>query len=312
MKTTADLVEIINRIPKKATYGDYNQLIAQIVQESEAAKGQPAEQLYQIATMLLYELYPEGAAINLAKRSAELDLIPPIYRKLKAEGWSYNEVFFSKTEAYKTFEETCKTLPENPKPLQQLDAQHPLAKFFTDITGIFVLSEENRVYAYRDKEGYLVLLSYSDTAHEIIADEEEFNDEPPLWFTEVGHFRSPVWAMKKIRRALNNMITHTGMSRIPIRCELIFTASDGCILNIQDVSEDQWGPLNLKLYGQKKKDDPLHALPFESLPMHHLWQYYYSLSESAAFYNPTHIFEEDDDDLDDDLDDDWDDDGLDD
>lgn len=54
----------------------------------------------------------------------------------------------------------------------------------------------------------------------------------------------------------------------------------------------------------------MEAISFDTLPMHHLWQYFYSLAHSVAFVNPTGVYdeeeenEEDDDegDLDDDTD----------
>ena len=283
MKTTADLVEIINRIPTPPNRDDFNKMLIQLIDESKTASGREHEELYQLATMLLYELYPNGAAMNMATRSAELNLIPPIYRTLKAKGWSYNEVFFSTQEKYQTLlEDASKILPRPEKQVRSIDANHPLAKFFKDISGVLVLSEEHKVCAYRDKEGYLVLVSWLDTPGMIYADEDFFLDTPPLWFTEDSHFCSPVWAMKIIYYALQHMIVSTGMARVPIRCELITTKAKTVLVNFKEIKE-RCVELHMKTYNSSLETHPLDALSFKALPMYHLWQYFFSLVECIDF-----------------------------
>ena len=282
MRKTNELVDFISRIPVEAGREDYNRWLGQLVEESESTVGVEHEQLYQLATMLLYEMYPEGAARKMAHASAELDLIPPIYRKLHAEGWSYNEVFFSRQMTYDKFDERIfQLLPHSEDKAVTMDEGHPLARFFKDLSGVFILSKENKVCAYRDRMGFLVLVGWTDESDYIVADEDNFLDEPPLWFTDHNHFRSPVWQMKKVRRSLLDMMFKTDMARVPIRCELILT-KDGDVLNREDMKE-AWSGLSLSVYNSDKMDDPLDAMSFDELPLQHLWQHLYDRADAAAF-----------------------------
>ena len=51
MKTTADLVEIINRIPTPPNRDDFNKMLIQLIDESKTASGREHEELYQLATL---------------------------------------------------------------------------------------------------------------------------------------------------------------------------------------------------------------------------------------------------------------------
>ena len=291
-----NLKSMIATIPASTGRCFYDRMIEEKVLNSRTSINTETDKYYQLATMLLYELYPEGTAMDMARRSAELKQVPSVFREQRIKGWSYNETLFSLTEEYAGFGDKCrKEMPQNPSPLKTLDTKHPLARYFKDISGVFVLSEENRVYAYRDKDGYLVLISYVDTASAVLGDEERFNDEPPLWFTDSGHFRSPVWAMKEVRGALQRMMAATQMARVPIRLEIVFVHEDCYLINIEDMWNYHWGNLNLTLFRKDKADSPLEAISYDRLPMHHLWQYYYSLAHSVAFVNPTGVYDEEED-----------------
>ena len=288
-----DLKRMIAIIPASADRCFYDNMIEKKVQNSRTSINAETDKYYQLATMLLYELYPEGTAMDMARRSAELEQVPSVFREQRKKGWSYNETLFSLNEEYAGFGDKCrKEMPQNPSPLKTLDAKHPLARYFREISGVFVLSEENRVYAYRDKDGYLVLISYVDTASAVLGDDEKFYDGPPLWFADSGHFRSPVWAMKEVRGALQRMMAATGMARVPIRFEIVFVHEECHLLNIEDMWSYHWGNLNLTLFRTNKADSPLEAISFDTLPMHHLWQYFYSLAHSVAFVNPTGVYDE--------------------
>ena len=78
-----------------------------------------------------------------------------------------------------------------------------------------------------------------------------------------------------------------------------------------------WKNLNLTLFRTDKVDTPFEAIGIDRLPMHHLWQYYYSLAHSVAFVNPTGLYDEDEKEKEDDEEDgdlyddfDWDSEGL--
>lgn len=310
MTILENLKDMMARIPASAKNSYFDRIIEEKVKKSRTSIHEETDKYYQLATMLLYELYPEGKAMEMAQRSAALKHVPSVFRDQKKKGWSYNETLFSLTEGYAGFSDKCrKEMPQNPEPLKTLDAKHPLACYFMDITGVFVLSEENRVYAYRDKDGYLVLISYVDTAHAVLGDEDKFNNEPPMWFTECSHFRSPVWALKEVRGALLRMMAATGMARVPIRLEVVFVHKECFMINLEDMWDYHWGPINLTIYRADKANDPLDTISYDQLPMHHLWQYYYSLAHSVAFNNPTGVFDEKDDEEDEDDEDDDEDEG---
>ena len=97
-----------------------------------------------------------------------------------------------------------------------------------------------------------------------LADEERFNDEEPLWFSESSHRVSPVRKVDLARQELQNKLTEAGMDDIKINAFVIIQM--GNIINAEDMFEiwnnmnifvtriDRGSPKELKLFAKAVDD----------------------------------------------------------
>ncbi len=69
-----------------------------------------------------------------------------------------------------------------------------------------------------------------------LADEERFNDEDPLWFSETSHRVSPITSLKKFEVAAKAKLDNLGLS---LDSHIILVKTDGNIINAEDM-QDTW------------------------------------------------------------------------
>ncbi len=133
-----------------------------------------------------------------------------------------------------------------------------------DVPVVFDLGDE--LCAYRDADrGALVLRVCNDCAQDILIDEEEFNNEEPLYFTESSHFTSPVFLVTKAKHILNEILTQMGYPYVRIRTELAFVSryanpyNMDCMYDIE--SKGDWLGLDLKVLLASRGDfeKPCHG-----------------------------------------------------
>ena len=80
-----------------------------------------------------------------------------------------------------------------------------------------------------------VLLCITDTEKgEWLADEEFFNDEEPLWFSESSHRISPVYRLTEVAKKLKQKISEKGFKQEVIP---VFVEKEGTIINAVDMQE---------------------------------------------------------------------------
>lgn len=288
--STKNLMDYMQHILPNADCSDYDYMLKEMVTLSRQSSTRLTRIYCEMATMLLYELYPGGSAMKMAERTSRLYYIPSIYPIKKAQGWSYNEIFFSLSPLYKPFEKKCKSLFPATIFAKALDAKHPLSRYFKNPSGIFELSEEYRIYTYRDPAGFLVLLTYIDEGDYIFT-HNEYDYDPPKWVTPNRNFISPVWCLDKVHKALDNLIYHTGFTRAPIRHEILVTNPKGFVMNLTELLHRQQGKSHMTVYHAMELTTPIDCLSFKDLPMHHLWQYYYPLVHGIAFDGATDVID---------------------
>ena len=79
--------------------------------------------------------------------------------------------------------------------VESLDVPYPKSRFFAAALGRDVL---------------FIVIDRSHTERDILVDEESFNDENPLYFTECSHFESPVFRITEVRDAFMNKFQDPG------------------------------------------------------------------------------------------------------
>lgn len=101
------------------------------------------------------------------------------------------------------------------------------------LTGIGPHLKNNNIYIYID-HWCLVLVCLDNCVHkDELADEELFNDETPLYFTESSHRTSPVWQLTETMRLIRQKLDESKIS-LSIRGVLL---SGSNFLNADDIRE---------------------------------------------------------------------------
>lgn len=95
----------------------------------------------------------------------------------------------------------------------------------------------SRVYAWRSPDGELIIDVVNHFDEDILIDEEMFNDEPPLYFSEHSHFISPVCVANVTRRVLESVLEIIGYPPVSIRTHIYFTHPDADFVNAEDYSD---------------------------------------------------------------------------
>ncbi len=109
---------------------------------------------------------------------------------------------------------------------------------------------------------------YDDETGDWLADEEAFNDEDPLWFSETDHRVSPVFELKKIQKNLQNQ-------GLELAIQPVLIERRGNLINAEDMLKT-WndlgvivcrteigGPVELPTVSEVLKDQ--HAAPSEQI-----------------------------------------------
>lgn len=114
------------------------------------------------------------------------------------------------------------------------------------------LSIADSIGIIREKEtGHLRLMFVCNNPRDILADEENFDSEPPLYFTEYNHFVSPVWLINIAHKILVFILQAIGYPPIQINRQVIFTNPEAHIIN-RDEYEEIWGEVivdEARIYG---------------------------------------------------------------
>ena len=86
----------------------------------------------------------------------------------------------------------------------------------------------------------LLVILYDNQKGDWLADEESFNDEDPLWFSETDHRVSPVFQLKNIASILQNKLDGV-ITVIPLLIE-----KEGTIINAEDMLKT-WNDLGVRV-----------------------------------------------------------------
>lgn len=106
---------------------------------------------------------------------------------------------------------------------------------------VLTINARNNIYALVDGNGTLNIFVLESCPATILIDEECFNDEPPLYFTEYSHFISPVFKVNVTARILSYCLEQIGFPYIPVNKKVIFTSNEAELINRDDyVNHDEW------------------------------------------------------------------------
>ena len=120
--------------------------------------------------------------------------------------------------------------------------------FSKHLKGIDPHLKSNDIYLYID-HWCIVVVCLDNIAHkDELADEEQFNGEPPLYFTESTHRISPVWLLTKTMKQIEEKLTESDIS-LHMRGVLL---SKSDFLNADDMKEI-WEEMNVTVIDKLEK-----------------------------------------------------------
>lgn len=88
-------------------------------------------------------------------------------------------------------------------------------------------------------QGKIAILTFDDETGDWLADEEAFNDEDPLWFSETDHRVSPVFKLGQYTQRLNQKL-----SEISFKIQPILIERKGNLINAEDMLKT-WNDLGV-------------------------------------------------------------------
>ena len=125
------------------------------------------------------------------------------------------------------------------EPLHE-DLEAIMKKAGTQVQKAVHLGEDLIDYvAFGQKDAYLILLD--SEPGDWLADEERFNDEDPLWFSESSHRVSPLTVL---RRAADRLKTTLDQEGISLTSHILLVKTKGNIINAEDM-KDVWKEMNV-------------------------------------------------------------------
>ena len=147
---------------------------------------------------------------------------------------------FSRREVTDDFEgESPFKTPDMMNEFLPQETQEELKENIPDImekSGAFIITKpsiDDNTIDYlalsRDK-AFLVLTDAEEG--DWLADEERFNDEDPLWFSEMAHRISPIALLKKFEASLKERLSDLGTT---IQTQIILVKTNGNIINAEDM-----------------------------------------------------------------------------
>jgi hypothetical protein len=115
-------------------------------------------------------------------------------------------------------------------------------KYFTADSYVRCISRKHNIHYYRDGAGALVLLGVIPVESAVLVDEEMFGDEPPLYFTELTHYVSPVYLLDRAEILIKELLRIIGYPHLRIRHVVVYDGADCYPINEDDMweSDTQW------------------------------------------------------------------------
>lgn len=140
---------------------------------------------------------------------------------------------------------------------QMIDLQD-IARYPVDlqncISGNMIkFGRRDHVYAFRQFDGSVRLLIMDGFSASILADEEPFNGEPPLYFSERQHFVSPVFKLNLARTLIEYCLCRVGYPHIAISKCVYFYSQSAEIINREDIA-DAWTGVEVLLRSRDNID----------------------------------------------------------
>lgn len=100
-----------------------------------------------------------------------------------------------------------------------------------DTDNLLTISSDDGIYVCRHKDGSVRIFIINDCDNGMLIDEQSFNDDCPLYFTESRYFISPVFKIKVVIKILNFFLAEIGYPSVCIIPDVIFPSPGAYFVN---------------------------------------------------------------------------------
>lgn len=237
----------------------------------EYSKASEDKEKHHLGMMLCAVMATENnvRALPIARKCADLFSLPLSHGRTVAESAMLNmmgEYNKSNLEWFESFNpyfvKSCK-LPSAVVPANPVTSYLP-PKYQSDL---ITVNAKKNVYIRRDNCGRLLLIVINKCNTDMLIDEEKFNFEPPLYFTESTHFVSPVWLVNQVSMILEYILMRIGYPPLPISKQIIFDAPGAFLINEEEYKDcEAWRGIEM-LYSHKgnRSGAPAPSVPILSV-----------------------------------------------
>lgn len=212
---------------------------------SEYAKAESDESRFHLG-MMLCSVYDSGECVragDVARKCADMFNVRllrgrTISESAMAEMLRCNNIgglcWLDRFNPY--FENHCRKIAT-----AQIPAWIKLKLSEHDCENLICVDEKRFIYALRGLDGKLWLIGFNNCNTDILIDEELFNDEPPLYFTESTHFTSPLWLINRVADILEYLLRRIGYPCMKIHKKMVFPSDHACLINYDEyVDCSEW------------------------------------------------------------------------
>lgn len=161
-----------------------------------------------------------------------------------------------------------------------------ISVFSTRQQALIPLLEGKETYIYaQGQEMVIILIDQHRQGDSVLADEELFNDEAPLYYTEYTHWVSPVYLVQLASHAIREVLRKTGKNEPLIHGVLL---TNTYIINHMDM-QDIWDWCNITVIDDADLDNDIAVLDNFKTPEGELFQHYMTHMSSATWkLDPEH------------------------
>lgn len=101
-------------------------------------------------------------------------------------------------------------------------------------SNLVTVDQNNSIYFFRDDNTKVWLMIVDYHGSDILIDEAIIGRQPALYFTESGHFISPVWMIRQVAKILEYILRRIGYPPLNVYKKVIFDNSDATLVNEDD------------------------------------------------------------------------------
>lgn len=132
----------------------------------------------------------------------------------------------------------------------------------SSMSNVLTINKAHNIYAVIHTNGEVSIFIVESCGSDILIDEEAFNGEAPLYFTESTHFVSPVFKIKFVKSILDYCLQEIGYPAISVKPKVIFADLRANLINRceyegPEAEKDDWRGVKVIMFNEVDPEYPI-------------------------------------------------------